>query len=429
MMPEINRKRAFSQVATSVNLDRHTQAPRFATASAMFDFALLTYHANKENESPFNETKRVSLDTSDESLAMFRLSQLNKEHSLQGQALQALAQQPSASGHFHPELTLNLPPYLYSDILSINMNATPGPSVYEDNTMTAVGTDPTGPLTPSALKMQDLSLQELPIRTRPKLPLRPSTYLIPSGNLTLVCSFKAIRPNDIIIVFNKGHSNLKVDKYPLCAASRLFTQMIDGPFLPGQTRVIRLRGDYPYAIHAMIEFIETRNYAFRPVLVSEYPHVTELDFHVQVYLVGSKYGVAMLCEYAIDQYVATAHSCLDIKVGVPWSDMSIHVNTLPLRHMSPNTSQQSRAVAVGEFLDSLALLWCNTPGRFDPMRAAALELIKYHLHRVSRFRAYAVLLENVDGFCTDLKESLADDGLEVKTYLVPEGEQGGLRFG
>ena len=40
-----------------------------------------------------------------------------------------------------------------------------------------------------------------------------------------------IRPNDIIIVFDRGKQVVKVDKYPLCASSRFFAELLDGPLL------------------------------------------------------------------------------------------------------------------------------------------------------------------------------------------------------
>jgi hypothetical protein len=40
-----------------------------------------------------------------------------------------------------------------------------------------------------------------------------------------------VLPNDVIIIFGKGKQFVKVNKYPLCAASRFFTQMLDGLFL------------------------------------------------------------------------------------------------------------------------------------------------------------------------------------------------------
>ena len=43
--------------------------------------------------------------------------------------------------------------------------------------------------------------------------------------------FSEINPNEIIVLFNRCKETRKIDKYPLCNASRFFAKLLDGPFM------------------------------------------------------------------------------------------------------------------------------------------------------------------------------------------------------
>jgi hypothetical protein len=236
-----------------------------------------------------------------------------------------------------------------------------------------------------------------------------------------------VRPEDAIIIFDRGKQVVKVNKYPLCAASPFFTQKLDGRPLAHHVRVIRLRDDFPYAIRAMIEFIDTGAYNFRPAAMHTlFPNVTLLDFHIHAYLAGSKYDIPQLCTLAVNQYLQLGDMCLamdaDSSIAEPPSIMSLDA-------MNPPPSSLTGTTIVKGFLESLALLWRNTPDRFDAMRAAVLELVKYHLTKLTKLPFFATLLKELGSFSVDLEESLGDDGLEVQTHFLGEGEVGGVRFG
>jgi hypothetical protein len=236
-----------------------------------------------------------------------------------------------------------------------------------------------------------------------------------------------VRPDDAILIFDRGKQVVKVNKYPLCAASPFFTQQLAGPPLTHHVRVLRLRDDFPYAIRAMIEFIDTDEYNFCPATMhTVFPNVTRLDFHIHVYLAGSKYDIPQLCTLAVNQYLRLGDMCLamdaDPSITEPLSIMSLDA-------MNPPPSPLAGTTIVKGFLESLALLWRNTPDRFDAMRAAVLELIKHHLTKLTKLPFFATLLKELGSFSMDLEESLGDDGLEVKTCFLGEGEVGGVRFG
>lgn len=61
-------------------------------------------------------------------------------------------------------------------------------------------------------------------------------YVAPLKNISAdpACMhFSELNPNEVVILFDKGKSLVKADKYPLCSASRMFAQLLDGPFLVG----------------------------------------------------------------------------------------------------------------------------------------------------------------------------------------------------
>jgi hypothetical protein len=211
----------------------------------------------------------------------------------------------------------------------------------------------------------------------------------------------------------------------LCVASHFFYQALSNPLVPNHIRIIHLRDDFPYAVCALIEFIDTDKYTFQPAMHAEYPTVTMLDLHIHAYLVGAKYAVPRLCERAVEQYIALGDMCLQMDFNPTTTN---HVHVMTVNPAYPPLSPTSGIAVVKCFLESFALLWRNTPHRFDAMRAAVLELIKHYLTVLSRLPLFATLMQELGGFSRDLEESLDEDGLEVTTYFVEEGEMAGVRF-
>jgi hypothetical protein len=235
-----------------------------------------------------------------------------------------------------------------------------------------------------------------------------------------------VRPTDTVLIFDRGKQAVKVNTSPLRTASHFFHQALNCPLLPNHIRIIRLRDDFPYAIRALIEFIDTDKYTFQTIMHAEYPTVTMLDLHIHAYLAGAKYAVPRLCERAVKQYIALGDMCLQMDFD---PTMRNHIDVMAVDPAHPPPSPISGMAIVKCFLESFALLWRNTPHRFDAMRAAVLELIKHYLTPLSRLPLFAMLMRELDGFARDVEESLGDDGLEATTYFVREGEKCGVRFG
>ncbi|KAF1931822.1 uncharacterized protein M421DRAFT_321363 [Didymella exigua CBS 183.55] len=287
------------------------------------------------------------------------------------------------------------------------------------------------PMTPSALNFGDLTLHS----QGRSLPSSPHRYGSQGGRTTtrvMPVSFFAkhfpdINANEVIMLFDKGNSLVKADKYPLCSASRFFTQLLDGPFLDhGLTHCIRLRDDFPYAITTIFHFIETGNYTFDQRAFIAYPLLTALDFHVHIYLAGSKYGLVALQDHAINAYLGIAEH--ELKLGFlaissgQLGDDQIPMPSFPF--IPPPNAQADGETTIAptdRFLNSLVLLWRNTQSRFDALRRAVLELIKRNLSKLLRISFFITLLQEIVGFGDDVVASLGDDGFEVKAFQVPRG--------
>jgi hypothetical protein len=256
---------------------------------------------------------------------------------------------------------------------------------------------------------------------------------------------------------------MKIDKYPLCTESRFFTQMLDQPFvvssnsfyLPniskpskkdGQTRCIRLRNDFPYAIAAMIQFIEDGTYIFNQQMRVEYPNITLLDLHVHAYVVGSKYDVARLCDHAVGEYVNIAGMVLSMGIPpdidlispsnnndftlVSAGDFSMDGTNPASQPMISDPNASPGLVVFNSFLDSLVLIWRNTSNRDDALRQAVLELIKPEINTLMRLSFFQTLMKDMVGFCDDIMYSLEEDGFDVLAFPVFDKLQGtGVRFG
>ncbi|KAJ4374935.1 hypothetical protein N0V83_002013 [Neocucurbitaria cava] len=326
-----------------------------------------------------------------------------------------------------------------------SMDAGPGPVIYEelDNDMSDQSVPaggpftPTGPLTPMELNFNALSLLDVPESSSPISPSqsvaqfgRTKVYTVESACFGFC--FPEILPEEVILAYDKGAQLIKMDKYPL-------TLLIVKPLY---THCIRLRDDFPYAIAAMVEFIESAHYTFDTKMRAEYPHITLLDLHVHAYLVGSKYEVPTLCEHAVVEFISVASMILSQGIPPDPNDMddmfddatpgprtSNSANTNTPRHHDPNDG--SPAATTHRFLDSLVLLWRNTADRDDAMRAAALELIKPLLSKLMKLRFFIVMMLELLDFGDDVCASLVEDGFSVTGYPVPPGmkRRWAVRFG
>jgi hypothetical protein len=256
---------------------------------------------------------------------------------------------------------------------------------------------------------------------------------------------------------------MKVDKYPICASSRFFTSLLNQPFVvsyscpplasphpsntaekDGQTPCIRLRDDFPYAIAAMIQFVEDGIYIFNPDMRAQYPNITLLDLHVHAYVVGAKYDLPALCEHAVDEYVNVAGMVMSMGIPPDMSPSSNNSSTpvsaqnsnfpnnMPtgLDDASKDPSINPATAVFNSFLDSLTLIWRNTPNRDDALRQAVLELIKPEINTLMRLSFFQTLMQDMVGFCDDIMYSLEDDGFDVLAFPVQgKGQATGVRFG
>jgi hypothetical protein len=244
--------------------------------------------------------------------------------------------------------------------------------------------------------------------------------------------------------FDKGKYVVKLSKYPLCASSRYFKNLLDGPFSvhptsfrwirnkliptvqPGQVLTVRLRDDFSYAVRVMVEFIESENYTFKEDMKIGFPTMTMLDLHIHAYLIGIKYSVLKLANLAIKRYIDLGNMCLHLK-----SDPNCRDETpfMALNREQVEGAELGNTAIVRSFLVSLAFLWKNTRDRKDVMRTAVLKLLKHHYTSLMKVPFFGELKREVKDLEKDLIESLAEDGVQVKTYRAKEGEKAGVRFG
>jgi hypothetical protein len=183
-MTNHQRKRGYSQAFQLAMNNRQAQIPRTMTARSLSKRSTpirLLDRSNKENASPFDQDKyHVARDGDG-------ISQLNfqwppgltpypqQQAKARSQPLQPLIQlslnnikapgqhfMPVGRDGFRPELTLGYSLPEDGGILGF-LDSEPGPTIYEDNvTSNEMFLPPMGPLTPSALPMQDLSLVDVP---------------------------------------------------------------------------------------------------------------------------------------------------------------------------------------------------------------------------------------------------------------------------
>ncbi|KAF2030984.1 hypothetical protein EK21DRAFT_111433 [Setomelanomma holmii] len=443
-MDRLERKRGFSQVsqiARNALPARQSQVPKTVTSpstpSPGFESPTWLKGSNKENNIPLeiNSEHQLTREADQqpnfyypagltpfppqlETLA-FRDRPLQALTKLQQDVSQVsrYASSPAGTDPFAPGIALDLLSPVERDVLA-SIDSRPDFDIFEGSLMLVDLLTPPGPLTPSRLNMQDLSLGDVPERSLPDRQLRPvvkqnraSVHMVPTSDWS--SDFDDISLNAIIIVFAKGKEAVKVDKFPLCVSSRFFANMLDSPFLQqGQIRVIRLRDDFPWAIKAMTHFIDTGDYTFQPAMKSEHPNITVLDLHIHTYVVGAKYDIPQLCSHAMMQYLNLAQMCL-----------SMETKARPTQ-TSPFTIESAKII-LDQLLDSFVLLWRNTSDRHDMLRAEVLELIKQDINRLVKRPAFVRLMSLLENFGADIMASLNEDGFEVAAL---QSKRGGIRW-
>lgn len=176
----------------------------------------------------------------------------------------------------------------------------------------------------------------------------------------------------------------------------------------------------------MLHFAETGHYVFDQQAFTKFPLLTTLDFHIHMYLVGSKYGIVALRDCAINAYLSIAEYELELGFLVLSSSCLPDIQIAPpgfpvMTPVSGHVGGGSVITPIDRFLNSLVLLWKNTESRCSAMRKAVLEPIKRDLNKLLRVPFFLTLLQEMVAFGDDLAASLGDDGLEVQAFHVPVG--------
>ncbi|KAI4947389.1 hypothetical protein J4E91_006742 [Alternaria rosae] len=404
-MNQQDRKRAFGnafQGASNLSSHPHRKALRSVAASSaastpqIFYAPTFSFGSDKENETPY-------LPAQDELAKPFD----DFKHCLllppRTSSLRGLSGVPVAGNVFEQTYTT---PHMDIDqgssspleqVLGVYSNEA-GPIIFEDPVRDV------GPLTPSALHFQTLSLLDPPRRYLPDLSsqsavdsnaVRTSVFVMQTTDLQYC--FSEIQEDDVMISFDKGKQVMKLDKYLLC-----------------QIRCIRVRDDFPYAIAAMIQYIQDGIYVFNPNMRLEYENITLLDLHVHAYVVGNKYDVAKLCNHAIGEYINIVGMVLSMGLPSGEDPTDFSHNSAEVDHKHPDADPVSSVL--NSFLDSLVLVWRNTIDGNDMLRQAVLELLKPDINQLMRLKFFQKLMLDLTGFGGDLVDSLAEDGFDVQAW-------------
>ncbi|KAF1830388.1 hypothetical protein BDW02DRAFT_601730 [Decorospora gaudefroyi] len=271
--------------------------------------------------------------------------------------------------------------------------------------------DQAGLLTSDTLSFQGLSLQDetdRAISRRQTATEGTSVFLQATSNFHV--NYPNLGVNEVIITFGRRECQImKIDVNVLRSHSNFFASMVSWPTTVGQTRVLKLSGDFDYGIEAMIRFMEMGLYSINPDVRVKYPCFTPEDMHIHAYVVGKKYDVPRLCEFADEAYHDSAGQVLQMAVRA-----SSELAALPW--------------LFDEFLNSVVSVWRNTADRPDALRKTALELVKSALPPLMRTNYFQTLMLQLPSFGDDVTQSLGEDGLDVQVYYTP-GERGGVRFG
>jgi hypothetical protein len=177
------RKRGYSQafqLSMNNSSNRELQIPKTMRASSLSEFCRPTWleGANKENATPFDQVKTAAPFTPDCPQPKSHYPpgltpcSLTSDLPIRGQPLQALTLDmdqspgdmllPGTGGFYYPSFTMGHDKRTEGDVLGYNAISGPTVKIHEDNFTVSDTRLSTGPSTPSALKMQDLSLFDFP---------------------------------------------------------------------------------------------------------------------------------------------------------------------------------------------------------------------------------------------------------------------------
>jgi hypothetical protein len=191
-----HRKRGYSQafqLSMNGTFKREPQIPNTMRASSLSQFCRPTWleGANKENATPFDQVKTAAPSTPDCSQLNFHYPpgltpcSLPSDLQVRGRPLQALSQlpydcgqspgdmlQPGPGGFYYPNFTMGYDTSTRGDVLGYNAGPGLTIKIHEDNFTVCDTPVSSGPATPSALNMQDLSLADFPALPLPGSPIR-----------------------------------------------------------------------------------------------------------------------------------------------------------------------------------------------------------------------------------------------------------------
>ncbi|KAF1965640.1 hypothetical protein BU23DRAFT_560889 [Bimuria novae-zelandiae CBS 107.79] len=226
-------------------------------------------------------------------------------------------------------------------------------------------------------------------------------------------------PLDIAIVYDGGQSVQCMNKYFICRISRYFASAFDGNFKEAGTRVIYLRHDFPWGVYAMLDFLKNGTYWMYPRLKEQYPHFTMLDLHVHCYILADKYDILALADYSATNYLRMAAEILSLD----WScdDPDYYDASEDVPFVEYLADDMCAAAEVSRFLNSIALLWGNTPG-YDDLRTSMLQLLSACFIKLMRLKSFQYLLMFLDDFIDDMVMVLSKDDIEVTLLPIETGE-------
>lgn len=186
----------------------------------------------------------------------------------------------------------------------------------------------------------------------------------------------------------------------------------------------------------MLHFLETGQYVFDQRAFERFPLLTTLDYHIHVYLVSEKYGIASLRDCVTATYPSIAGCELDLGFLVlgdaQAADAQVTAPGFPVFAPAETGVGTGTVITpIDRFLNSVVLLWRNTRSRDDALRGAVLELIKRDFLKLLRVPFFVTLVREMVGFGEDVVASLGDDGLGIDAVKIAVNAGCGhaVRFG
>ncbi|PVH94885.1 hypothetical protein DM02DRAFT_675887 [Periconia macrospinosa] len=246
-----------------------------------------------------------------------------------------------------------------------------------------------------------------------------------------ICSLQLLNEilqdsTNVRIYYANGTKKITIDRTLICTHSDFFRSAFNGSFMEAQTGTIRIRGDFPLAVEAMIMFLKEGYYSFDMTARRTYPRLTMLDMHIHAYLIAMKYCIPALVRHSIPEYMRMGTNILRCYVQAyptAWSDT--WSNSRPLEN---RPFDDSPAGEVEQLLDSISLLWKNTDRPNDPMRFAVMKTLEPFFNRLARLKMFASLCMYLDGFAEDLRLFFKYQGLDFNIIETPMRDMNQLRF-